>query len=311
MTFLYTNILIVGGGLIGSSIARAARQYGAAERILISDASMDCVKTLSKLNIADDVDTSPDNFAKDADLILLCVPPGAMGDVAKALIPHMKSGATLTDVGSLKGDVIKAVTPYLREDITFIPGHPIAGTEHSGPEAGFAELFRDRWCILTPDDENQKAANTLKSFWERLGSQVAIMSAERHDIVLATTSHVPHLIAYTLVGTAVDMEQVTRNEVVKFSAGGFRDFTRIAASDPTMWRDVFLQNRDSVLEVVDRFIEDLSALKRAIRWEDGDVLLEHFSKTRDIRRRIIDAGQDSAAPNFGRDEHSDEPSEDI
>ena len=183
-----------------------------------------------------------------------------------------------------------------------MPGHPIAGTENSGPEAGFAELFKDRWCILTPENERENAVVQLKKFWTALGSQVAIMQPERHDIVLATTSHVPHLIAYTLVGTAVDMETVTRNEVVKFSAGGFRDFTRIAASDPEMWRDVFLQNRESVLEVVDRFIEDLSALKRAIRWNDGETLMEHFSKTRDIRRRIIDAGQDTATPNFGRDD---------
>ena len=225
-----------------------------------------------------------------------------MGDVAADIIPVMKSGAVLSDVGSIKGKVIEQLMPLMRDDIAFIPAHPIAGTEFSGPEAGFADLFQDRWCVLTPTDPDDPAVEDVKKFWEGIGSQTAIMTAERHDLVLATTSHVPHLIAYTLVGTAVDMEQVTRNEVVKFSAGGFRDFTRIAASDPVMWRDVFLANREATLEVVDRFIEDLSALKRAIRWEDGEALLDHFAKTRDIRRRIIDAGQDSSAPNFGRDD---------
>ena len=302
MREMFDTLLIIGGGLIGGSIARAARKTGVVNTILISDASQVACDTIRDLSIADDVSVTPFNFAKKADIIFLCVPPGAMISVTQAIMPHMKSGAILTDVGSVKGTVTQSLDPLLREDISFVPGHPIAGTENSGPDAGFAELFEDRWCILTPDDENTDAAKTLKTFWETLGSQVAIMSPERHDIVLATTSHVPHLIAYTLVGTAVDMEMVTRNEVVKFSAGGFRDFTRIAASDPVMWRDVFLTNRESVLEVVDRFIEDLSALKRAIRWDKGDILEEHFAKTRDIRRRIIDAGQDSDLPNFGRDE---------
>ena len=226
-----------------------------------------------------------------------------MGEVAQSIIPVMKKGAILSDVGSIKGDVIRQISPHLRDEIHFIPGHPIAGTEYSGPEAGFAELFQDRWCILTPtENADETAVETLKAFWQGIGSDVAIMEPKRHDIVLATTSHVPHLIAYTLVGTAVDMETVTNNEVVKYSAGGFRDFTRIASSDPVMWRDVFLSNREATLEVVDRFIEDLSALKRAIRWQDGDVLLEHFAKTRDIRRKIVDAGQDSSAANFGRDD---------
>ena len=226
-----------------------------------------------------------------------------MGDVAQSIIPVMKKGAILSDVGSIKGDVIRQISPHLRDEIHFIPGHPIAGTEYSGPEAGFAELFQDRWCILTPtENADETAVETLKAFWQGIGSDVAIMEPKRHDIVLATTSHVPHLIAYTLVGTAVDMETVTNNEVVKYSAGGFRDFTRIASSDPVMWRDVFLSNREATLEVVDRFIEDLSALKRAIRWQDGDALLEHFAKTRDIRRKIVDAGQDSSAANFGRDD---------
>jgi len=225
-----------------------------------------------------------------------------MGAVASEIIPAMKAGAVLSDVGSVKGGIIKAVTPVLRDDIVFIPGHPIAGTENSGPEAGFSTLFKERWCILTPENPDSAEATQLGKFWEALGSEIAFMTPERHDLVLATTSHVPHLIAYTLVGTAVDMEAVTQNEVVKFSAGGFRDFTRIAASDPVMWRDVFIENKESVLEVVDRFIEDLSALKRAIRWGNGDPLLEHFTKTRDIRRKIVDAGQDSPESNFGRDE---------
>ncbi|MEM7729572.1 MAG: prephenate dehydrogenase/arogenate dehydrogenase family protein, partial [Pseudomonadota bacterium] len=232
--------------------------------------------------------------------VVLCVPPAKIADVAAELLPVMKPGAVLTDVGSIKGAVIEAVRPHLRDDVAFIPGHPIAGTEFSGPEAGFAELFENRWCILLPLEEDDPALPGLKVFWEALGSRVVLMDAARHDTVLATTSHVPHLIAYTLVGTAVDMETVTGDEVVKFSAGGFRDFTRIAASDPVMWRDVFLSNREATLEVVDRFIEDLTALKRAIRWSEGDTLLDHFAKTRDIRRRIVESGQDE--PNFGRDD---------
>lgn len=297
------TLLIIGGGLIGSSIARATKTYGQAKTVYISDKSHSACEAIERLGFADGVaENAPELYASKADLIILCVPPGRIGEVAEAIVPVMKEGAILSDVGSIKGDVIKQVTPHLKDGIHFVPGHPIAGTEYSGPEAGFAEMFQDRWCILTPDDADENATETVKAFWEGIGSQVAIMDSKRHDIVLATTSHVPHLIAYTLVGTAVDMETVTDNEVVKFSAGGFRDFTRIASSDPVMWRDVFLANRDATLEVVDRFIEDLSALKRAIRWEDGEALLEHFAKTRDIRRRIVDAGQDSAAPNFGRDD---------
>lgn len=297
------TVLIVGGGLIGSSIARAAKAYNQAKTVYVMDNSASACAAIERLGFADGVsEGQAEYYAAQADLVILCVPPGRMGDAAEKIIPAMKSGAILSDVGSIKGAVIKAVEPFLRDDITFVAGHPIAGTEYSGPEAGFADMFKDRWCVLTPTKEGLKETDILKAFWEGLGSDVAIMSPERHDIVLATTSHVPHLIAYTLVGTAVDMEKVTRNEVVKFSAGGFRDFTRIAASDPVMWRDVFLANREATLEVVDRFIEDLTALKRAIRWEDGETLLENFAKTRDIRRRIVDAGQDSAAPNFGRDD---------
>ena len=298
------SVLIIGGGLIGSSIARAAKTYGQAEKVYIADKSSSACEAIERLGFADGVaENAPELYASQADLIILCVPPGRIGEVAQQVIPVMKAGAILSDVGSIKGDVIKQIKPHLREDIHFVPGHPIAGTEFSGPEAGFAEMFQERWCILTPEEGVDEAVTAaLQKFWEGIGSDVAIMSPERHDIVLATTSHVPHLIAYTLVGTAVDMEEVTQSEVVKYSAGGFRDFTRIAASDPVMWRDVFLANKDATLEVVDRFIEDLSALKRAIRWQDGEALLEHFAKTRDVRRKIVDAGQDSAEPNFGRDD---------
>ena len=297
----FDTVLIIGGGLIGSSIARAARANGAAKTLLMADKSASVCSAIERLDIADGVSTDAAALAPRADLVILCVPPGQMGAVAKIVVPSMKSGAILSDVGSVKSHIMKAVGEHLTDGIVFVPAHPIAGTEYSGPDAGFATLFKDRWCILTPQDPDSAPATSVAKFWEALGSDIAFMTAERHDIVLATTSHVPHLIAYTLVGTAVDMEEVTQNDVVKFSAGGFRDFTRIAASDPVMWRDVFLENRDSVLEVVDRFIEDLSALKRAIRWDDGDALLAHFSKTRDIRSKIIDAGQDSPAPNFGRE----------
>ena len=301
----FETLLIVGGGLIGSSLARAAKSYGQAATVLMADSNPDVVATITSLDIADEANVDAAKLAPAADLVILAVPPGRMAQAAAAVIPAMKSGATLSDVGSTKGYVMEAIAPLLRDDISFVPGHPIAGTENSGPEAGFAELFQKRWCILTPEDETSPAAKQVAAFWEGLGSDVAMMDAKRHDTVLATTSHVPHLLAYALVGTAVDMERVTNNEVVKFSAGGFRDFTRIAASDPEMWRDVFLSNKTAVLEVVDRYIEDLSALKRAIRWGEGADLLREFSKTRNIRRQIIDAGQDTDAPNFGRDKKPD------
>ncbi len=296
----FDTVLIVGCGLIGSSLARAAKSLGVAKAVLVSDRDADVCETVTRLGFADAVDTDAAKLAGDADLVVLCVPPGAMGAAGAAIIPAMKKGAVLTDVGSVKGSVIDALTPHITPDVHLVPGHPIAGTENSGPEAGFASLFKDRWCILTPQDAAAPGVSDLQNFWEALGSRVAIMTPKRHDLVLAATSHVPHLLAFTLVGTATDMEDVTNNEVIKYSAGGFRDFTRIAASDPTMWRDVFLNNSDAVLEVVDRFIEDLSALKKAIRWGEGEQLFDQFSKTREIRRRIVDAGQDTDKPNFGR-----------
>ncbi len=290
----FNTVLIVGGGLIGSSIARAAREAKQCRTIYIADTSEAVCKTITRLDIADGVADGPaDHFAAQADLIILCTPSGRLAATAMALMPSMKAGAVLTDVGSVKGHFVDAMRDQVRDDIHLIPGHPIAGTENSGPESGFATLFTDRWCVLTPPEgANETAITDLTAFWEALGSDVAVMDPSRHDIVMATTSHLPHLIAYTLVGTAIDMETVTRKEVVKFSAGGFRDFTRIAASDPVMWRDVFLTNKTATLEVVDRFIEDLTALKRAIRWDDGDRLLDSFAKTRDIRRRILDSDPD-------------------
>lgn len=297
----FDSLLIIGGGLIGSSIARAAKSRAGVSTVWMADKSADVIETIERLGIADGMaEGSAHHFASKADLIIVCVPPGKIAEVAADILPVMKAGSVLSDVGSIKGAVITAMRPHLRDDVSVIPGHPIAGTEFSGPEAGFAELFDHRWCVLTPINPDDPALPKLTAFWEALGSDVAIMDPDRHDTVLATTSHVPHLIAYTLVGTAVDMETVTGDEVVKFSAGGFRDFTRIAASDPVMWRDVFLSNREATLEVVDRFIEDLTALKRAIRWSDGETLLDHFAKTRDIRRRIVESGQDE--PNFGRDD---------
>ncbi len=300
MSVVFNHVAIIGGGLIGSSIARAARDYAGVKMITMIDTSDSVRGAIDRLGIADAVLAAPSPALAAADIVILAVPPARITQAAQEALPFMRDWAILSDVGSVKKNIIDAVTPLLPPTIDFVPGHPIAGTEFNGPEAGFADLFKNRWCILTPQDEDSEATQNVKSFWEAMGSDVAIMDANRHDIVLATTSHLPHLIAYTLVGTAVDMEAVTRKEVVKFSAGGFRDFTRIAASDPVMWRDVFLANRESVLDVVDRFIEDLSALKRAIRWDDGDTLFQHFSKTRDIRKRIVDAGQDSEAPDFGR-----------
>ena len=295
------KLAIIGGGLIGSSVARAARHAGAAAEIAIADIDAGNLATARKLEIADSYYGSAVEAVENADLIILAVPVGVMASVAAAISDGLTAGAILSDVGSVKSSVLKSVAPKVPAGVHFIPGHPVAGTEQSGPEAGFASLFDGRWCILTPpEDADPAAVEVLSAFWAKLGSKVDIMTADHHDLVLAITSHVPHLIAYNIVGTANDLETVTRSEVIKYSAGGFRDFTRIAASDPTMWRDVFLNNKDAVLEMLGRFSEDLTALQRAIRWGDGDALFDLFTHTRDIRKRIIDAGQDDEAPDFGR-----------
>jgi cyclohexadieny/prephenate dehydrogenase len=305
MTAIYPRLGVVGCGLIGSSVIRAAREAGAVGEIAVADASAEHRARIEALGLADQVFADPADAARDADLIVFAVPVLAMGEAAKAAAPGIKAGATVTDVGSVKGAVSEALATAVPEGVFVIPGHPIAGTEQSGPDAGFAELFAGRWLILTPQDRHdapyRQALARLTKFWTQLGSNVEQMDARHHDLVLAVTSHLPHLIAYNIVGTAADLEGVTQAEVMKYSAGGFRDFTRIAASDPTMWRDVFLTNKDAVLEILGRFTEDLQALSRAIRWGEGDKLFELFSRTREIRRGIIAAGQESAEPNFGRD----------
>jgi cyclohexadieny/prephenate dehydrogenase len=256
---------------------------------------------VAELGIVDRVVETNAEAVKDADLVILCIPVGACGPVAQEIADHLEPGAIVSDVGSVKGAVVRDMAPYLPEGVHFVPAHPVAGTEHSGPDSGFAELFINRWCILTPPDgTDPKAVEKLGAFWTALGARVETMTPDHHDLVLAITSHLPHLIAYTIVGTADELEGVTQSEVLKFSAGGFRDFTRIAASDPIMWRDVFLANKDAVLEMLGTFNEDLSKLTRAIRRGDGEALFAHFTRTRAIRRGIVEIGQDSAAPDFGR-----------
>ncbi|HWA70344.1 MAG TPA: prephenate/arogenate dehydrogenase family protein [Rhizomicrobium sp.] len=295
------KIAIIGLGLIGSSIAHAARRGRLARQIAGYDASDDVRLRAGKIGFCDTIPDSAAEAVTDADLVILCAPVGAYKAIAAEIAPHLKPGAILSDVGSVKGAVLRDVAPFVPAGVHFIPAHPIAGTEFSGPESGFASLFDGRWAILTPPaGSDAQAVARLKAFWQGLGSQVDVMAAGHHDLVLAITSHLPHLIAYNIVGTAEDLEKVTEGEVIKYSAGGFRDFTRIAASDPTMWRDVFLNNRDAVLEVLGCFNEDLSQLQRAVYNGDGDMLFEFFTRTRAIRRAIIDTGQDSAAPNFGR-----------
>jgi len=298
---LFTKVALIGVGLIGSSLAHAMRRGGLAAHIAGHARSAETRARAAELGFCNSMHAEAADAARSADLVLLCTPVGALQATAAAIAPVLKPGAIVSDVGSVKTAVIRDVGPHIPEGVHFIPGHPIAGTEHSGPDAGFAELFDGRWCILTPvPGTDEQALSTLIEFWRGCGSRVEVMDSKHHDLVLAITSHLPHLIAYNIVGTADDLEQVTQGEVIKFSAGGFRDFTRIAASDPVMWRDVFLNNREAVLEVLGRFSEDLSALQRAIRWGDGDMLFELFTRTREIRRSIIAAGQDTAAPNFGR-----------
>ncbi|UMY18220.1 prephenate/arogenate dehydrogenase family protein [Methylobacterium organophilum] len=301
MGIVVERLAVVGLGLIGSSIARGARTFGLARQIVAIDRDPAVVERVRALGLADHATGELAEGVAEADLVVLCVPVGAIGSVAAALAPHLKPGAVLSDVGSVKAAVVAAAAPHLKPDNPFVPAHPVAGTEHSGPDAGFATLFANRWCILTPPEGTEAAAiDRVQAFWQGLGAITETMSPEHHDLVLAITSHVPHLIAYNIVGTAADLEAVTRSEVIKFSAGGFRDFTRIAASDPTMWRDIFLANKEAVLEMLGRFNEDLAALARAIRWGDGDALHALFTRTREIRRGIVAMGQETAEPDFGR-----------
>jgi cyclohexadieny/prephenate dehydrogenase len=300
-TPIFPRVALIGFGLIGGSIARAARAQGLAGEIIATAHSAKTRARVSEFGIVDRVVASNVEAVQDADLVILCIPVGACGPVAQEIADHLKPGAIVSDVGSVKGAVVRDMAPYLPAGIHFVPAHPVAGTEHSGPDSGFAELFINRWCILTPPEgTDPNAVEKLRAFWTALGARVETMTPDHHDLVLAITSHLPHLIAYTIVGTADELEGVTQSEVLKFSAGGFRDFTRIAASDPTMWRDVFLTNKDAVLEMLGTFNEDLAKLTRAIRRGDGEALFEHFARTRAIRRGIVEIGQDSPAPDFGR-----------
>ncbi|WP_242185465.1 prephenate/arogenate dehydrogenase family protein [Sphingomonas sp. CARO-RG-8B-R24-01] len=296
----FARVTIIGIGLIGSSIARAVRSTMPTVRLTGYDADADVRATATRIDLFDDVADSGGAAVIDADLVILCVPVGAMGAAAAEFAADLPAEAIVSDVGSCKAEVVRALGEAL-PGATFVPAHPVAGTERSGPEAGFATLFHKRWCIITPPEGTDPlAVERVAEFWRRLGAEIEMMAPDHHDRVLAITSHLPHLIAYTIVGTASDMEEVTQSEVIKYSAGGFRDFTRIAASDPTMWRDVFLANREAVLDMLQRFSEDLTALQRAIRWGKGDELFDLFSKTRAIRRGIIEQGQDDPAPDFGR-----------
>lgn len=298
---MFQRVALIGIGLIGSSISHAMRRRALAGSIVGSARTQATRATALKLGLVESASASAAEAVEGADLVILCVPVGACGEVAREIGPYLAPGAILTDVGSVKGAVVRDVAPHVPPGVHFIPGHPIAGTEHSGPESGFAELFDNRWCVLTPPDgADPGAVARLQRLWEAMGSNVELMPADHHDLVLAITSHVPHLIAYNIVNTAAHLERVTDSEVIKFSAGGFRDFTRIASSDPTMWRDVFLNNKDAVLEMLGRFSEDLTALQRAIRYGEGEKLFELFSAARAIRRGIVEAGQDTAAPDFGR-----------
>jgi cyclohexadieny/prephenate dehydrogenase len=296
----FARVAIVGMGLIGSSLARAIRSQMPTVHIAASDADAAVRARVAELGLADDVADNAGAAVVDADLVILCVPVGAMAAVAAEIAPELAPDSVVSDVGSVKESVLNVLGAAL-PGVHVIPAHPVAGTEKSGPDAGFGSLFQGRWCIITPPPRaDQVMVERLSEFWRRLGARVDVMEAAHHDRVLAVTSHLPHLIAYSIVGTASDLEQVTRSEVIKYSAGGFRDFTRIAASDPVMWRDVFLNNRDAVLELLGRFTEDLVALQRAIRWGEGDTLEALFARTRAIRRSIIDEGQDTDQADFGR-----------
>jgi cyclohexadieny/prephenate dehydrogenase len=298
---LFEKLVIVGVGLIGSSLLRVARRKGLARVLVGVDRSVEVCARVRELDLADQVYDEAAAAVAGADLVILCTPVGAIGSVAEQIGPHLSAGAIVSDVGSVKGAVVASISPHLPAGVSCVPAHPVAGTEYSGPDAGFATLFHERWCILTPlEDADPKAVDAMNAFWSAAGSRVEVMTPAHHDLVLAITSHVPHLIAYNIVGTAADLEEVTQSEVIKFSAGGFRDFTRIAASDPTMWRDIFLHNREAVLEMLGRFNEDLAALQRMIRWGDGQGLYDLFTRTREIRRSIIEQGQETTAADFGR-----------
>jgi cyclohexadieny/prephenate dehydrogenase len=299
----FRRVAIIGLGLLGGSIGLAVRAHLPGVTTTGYDADPAARACAAERKLADRVCESAAEAVADADLVILCVPVGAMAAAAAEIAPHLSAGAVVSDVGSSKQSVAKALAEAL-PGVAIIPAHPVAGTERSGPDAGFSSLFHNRWCIVTPPEGADPAQVALLSaFWEALGAKVEVMDAGHHDLVLAVTSHLPHLIAYTIVGTASDLEGVTESEVIKYSAGGFRDFTRIAASDPTMWRDVFLSNKDAVLEMLQRFSEDLTALQRAIRVGDGEQLFEHFTRTRAVRRSIIEEGQDDARPDFGRSDH--------
>lgn len=295
------KVALIGLGLIASSIFWAMRRAGTDVRVAGTSRSQETRDTAKAIGLCDEITPTASDAVKDADLVILCVPVGAMGAVMQEIAPHLKSGAIVSDVGSTKRSVIDAVKQHVPKGVHLVPAHPLAGTEHSGPNSGFAELFDNRWCLLTPEEgTDQAAVDRLSAFWTKLGANVDFMDPDHHDLVLAVTSHVPHLIAYTMVGVADDLHRVTDSEVINYSAAGFRDFTRIAASDPTMWRDVFMANKEASLEILGRFTEELFALQRAIRKGDGDQLHDYFTRTRAIRRSIVEAGQDTDAPNFGR-----------
>lgn len=297
----FERIALIGLGLIGSSIAWAAKRAGLAGHITGFAQSSRTRRKALELGFIDSIAETAADAARGADLVILCTPVGTYAGLAQEIQSALKLGAILSDAGSVKTAVVRDISPFVPDGVHFVPAHPVAGTEYSGPESGFAELFDNRWCILTPPPGADRAAvGQLTRFWQRCGSNVDFMTPEHHDLVLAVTSHLPHLIAYNMVGTAADLEEVTQTEVIKYSASGFRDSTRIAASDPTMWRDIFLNNREAVLEMLGRFSENISALQRAIRWGDGDALFDSFSRTRAIRKQIIEAGQDTAEPDFGR-----------
>lgn len=306
---VFQRLALIGIGLIGGSIALGARKHGLAGHIAVNSRTPKTLARAKELGLGDSWHADPADAVKDADCVILCIPVGASGETAKAIAAVLKPGAIVSDVGSVKGSVVTQMVPHLPKHVHFVPAHPVAGTEYSGPDAGFAELFENRWTILTPPPgTDPDAVERLAIFWRGLGANVDVMDPHHHDLVLAITSHVPHLIAYNIVGTAAHLEEVTESEVMKFSAGGFRDFTRIASSDPTMWRDVFLNNRDAVLEMLGRFSEDLTALQRAIRYGEGDKLFELFTRTREIRRGIIEAGQETTVPDFGRPHGGDDKS---